>query len=228
MKLTMQHISEIEDFVSKKGIKYLDVQMEIVDHVASAVEEKMDSNPAVGFEEALKQTHSSFGIFGFGGMEDAIVNGLGKKYNKLFWKQFGALFGPKYILFVLLFGYLVYKSHVLMNDHQQLLIIFLLVTIALVAIITILGFKFKRYHRLLVYRTSVSYVMFVGSFLQIFNLLLNKTSDAEIFGANRNFLIGAIVSVVFVLYVTAAAKTAKIGIRESQLLMEKYQLKPGK
>ncbi len=224
MSLSEDHLTAIKNFISRKGIKYIDVQMEIIDHVASSIEEKMTADPNLPFEAALEQTHSSFGIFGFSGMEDAIVNGLGKKYRIIFWKQFGSFFGPKYILLVLLAGFLTYKLEVLMGDYQNLLTIFLLVTISLVAIITVMGLKYKAYNKLLVYRTSVSYVMFVGLFLQIFNLLVNKTSEAVIFGINRNFLFGAIVLVVFVLYVISAVKIALVGIKESKLLLDKYQL----
>jgi len=224
MSLSEEHITAIKNFISRKGIKYVDVQMEIIDHVASSIEEKMAADPNLSFETALKQTHSSFGIFGFSGMEDAIVNGLAKKYSILFWKKFGSFFGPKYILLVLLAGFLTYKLEVLMGDYQNLLTIFLLVTITLVVILAVLGLKYKAYHKLLVYRTSVSYVMFIGSFLQIFNLLVNKTSEAVIFGVNRNLLFGAIVLVVFVLYVVSAIKIALVGIKESKLLLDKYQL----
>ncbi len=224
MSLNEDHITAIKNFISRKGIKYIDVQMEIIDHVASSIEEKMTAEPNLSFEAALKQTHSSFGIFGFSGMEDAIVNGLGKKYRIIFWKQFGSFFGPKYILLVLLAGFLTYKLEVLMGDYQNLLTIFLLATISLVAIIAVLGQKYKAYNKLLVYRTSVSYLMFIGLFLQIFNLLVNKTSEAVIFSLNRNFLFGAIVLVVFVLYVISAVKIALVGIKESKLLLDKYQL----
>jgi len=224
MSLSEDQLTAIKNFISRKGIKYIDVQMEIIDHVASSIEEKMTADPSLSFETALKQTHSSFGIFGFSGMEDAIVNGLGKKYRIIFWKQFGSFFGPKYILLVLLAGFLTYKLEVLMGDYQYVVTSFLLVTISIVAIIAVLGLKYKAYNKLLVYRTSVSYVMFIGLFLQIFNLLVNKTSEGAIFGVNRNFLFGAIVLVVFVLYVISAVKIALVGIKESKLLLEKYQL----
>ena len=107
MQLTKAQLTEIKNFISKKGVKYIDVQMEIIDHTASAVEERLNADPSLSFERALQQTHASFGIFGFGAMEDAIINGMGKKYNRIFWREFLSFFGTKYIFLVLLSGFLV-------------------------------------------------------------------------------------------------------------------------
>ncbi|WP_316752874.1 hypothetical protein [Pedobacter gandavensis] len=42
MELSQEQLTEIKQFVQRKGFVYLDVQLEIIDHMASAIEEKMD------------------------------------------------------------------------------------------------------------------------------------------------------------------------------------------
>ena len=66
--------------------------------------------------------------------------------------------------------------------------------------------------------------MFIGSFLQIFNFLISNVSDAIIYGVHRNFVVQSALLVVFGLYVITAIRTAKIGIKESKVLLGKYSL----
>ena len=224
MTLTKDHIAEIESFVRRKGIEYLDVQMEIIDHVASAVEEKLSSEPTLTFDEALKKAHLSFGIFGFSGMEDSIAKALGKKYNRIFWKQFRTLFGPKYLLLIFLFGFLAYKFYEWTEIDQNMVAIFLLATIMMVGLVVLFSLRFRGYNNLMVYRTSASYVMFLGPFAQVFNFMAHQISSADIFGANLNWLVSAFILALFTVYVIAAIKTVLKGIEESKLLIEKYRL----
>jgi len=59
MKLTEEQINFIEDYLIKNKVKYWDVRIELLDHVASDVEERMQNG--LGFEDALKEVHLSFG-----------------------------------------------------------------------------------------------------------------------------------------------------------------------
>lgn len=224
MKLSSAQLIAVKSFIQSRGIKYIDVQTEIVDHVASAIEEKMDGNALLKFEDALKQTHASFGIFGFGSMEDAIIKGMNNRFRKIFWKNFSSFLGLKYMGMILLAGFLLYQMQVLINDQYHMLAIFLIAIFGLLGILVILSLNYKGYKNFLTYRTSSSYLIFIGSFLNLFNFVIGKAITGTIFGANSNYLIGTIVLLFFIIYVTAAFRTAIIGIRESKLLMEKYQL----
>ncbi|MEM6379540.1 MAG: hypothetical protein AAF705_15145, partial [Bacteroidota bacterium] len=53
-------------FLERKGINYLDVQVELVDHLAMGLEEIWNKNPGLPLELAVKKIHDRFGIFGFG------------------------------------------------------------------------------------------------------------------------------------------------------------------
>ncbi len=224
MKLTKEQITSIKEFIAQKGFKYLDVQMEILDHVASVVEEKMTADTALSFDNALKQTHASFGVFGFSTVEDSIMNAMGKKYSKVFWSSFLSFFNFKYIFLVLLSGVLLYLTQSAFKGEFYFSAFWLIAFVTFLGILVVAVLRFKGYKNLLVYRTSLVYLMFIGTFLQIFNFLLNRTSDALIVGLNLDYVITCILLVFFIIYVISAIRTAMLGIKESELLMEKYSL----
>lgn len=60
MKLTKSQIKYIEDYLVKNEVVYWDVRLELIDHIASAVEEKM-SMQNISFIEALAIVHREFG-----------------------------------------------------------------------------------------------------------------------------------------------------------------------
>jgi hypothetical protein len=54
MKLTNQQITEIEETLVLNGLKYDDIKLEVTDHIASEIEEKI-SNEEISFEVAFKE-----------------------------------------------------------------------------------------------------------------------------------------------------------------------------
>lgn len=52
MKLTKEQILQIEDYLTKKGIKYIDIRFEILDHISTDVEALMQK---VSFEDAFEK-----------------------------------------------------------------------------------------------------------------------------------------------------------------------------
>jgi len=63
--LNEEEISKLFTFVRSKGVRYIDVSHEIVDHLASAIEEQMNKSETLTFEQALSQVYSVFPITGF-------------------------------------------------------------------------------------------------------------------------------------------------------------------
>jgi hypothetical protein len=49
-------------------VHWYDVQAELVDHLATAIEEKIAANPKLGFEQALDDVYRGFGYKGFAGV----------------------------------------------------------------------------------------------------------------------------------------------------------------
>jgi hypothetical protein len=60
MKLTKPQIQFIDNYLVKNKVKFWDVRLELLDHIVSAVEDKIE-NDGVSFNEALLDAHRSFG-----------------------------------------------------------------------------------------------------------------------------------------------------------------------
>jgi hypothetical protein len=104
MKLTSEQIAQIKSWISKRGFTHTDVQYEIIDHVASAIEDKIEDNPELGLEEAFFEVHKSFGVFGFQTFEESIANRLNKELLRSYWSACKEiLFSTKIIIPILIF-----------------------------------------------------------------------------------------------------------------------------
>ena len=68
MKLTEFQIQELYTFTQKKGIEYIDLQDELVDHLICAIEDELSKDPTLTFETVFKSEYKKFGIFGFDGV----------------------------------------------------------------------------------------------------------------------------------------------------------------
>lgn len=65
MKLSAEQIDQLFAFTKKKHVHHYDVQVEIVDHLASSIEEEMESDSKLTFDAALQLVYKRFGLFGF-------------------------------------------------------------------------------------------------------------------------------------------------------------------
>ena len=52
-KITKAEINQLFDFTQKHYVEFYDVQVELVDHLANAIEAQWSENPEISFEEAL-------------------------------------------------------------------------------------------------------------------------------------------------------------------------------
>ena len=60
MKLTKDEIKFIDNYLIKNKVKFWDVRLELLDHIVSAVEDKLE-NDGTSFNEALLEVHHGFG-----------------------------------------------------------------------------------------------------------------------------------------------------------------------
>ena len=118
MKLTSQQIDRLYQFTRQHYVEWYDLQTELVDHLANAIEQQWQENPKISFEDALQIEFKKFGIFGFMDVIAEKQVALSKKYKKFVWNELVTFFTlPKIILTVLftiffyyLFQYLFLKS----------------------------------------------------------------------------------------------------------------------
>jgi multisubunit Na+/H+ antiporter MnhC subunit len=104
MPLTKEQIDALFAFTEKKFVRYYDLQVELVDHLASSIEEEIENNATLSFEEALQKVYSSFGIFGFAHIVQEREKALWTQGWSLFWKTLRSHFSiPKVAFTALLF-----------------------------------------------------------------------------------------------------------------------------
>lgn len=83
--LSEDQIQYLFTFCKRHYVRYFDVQMELVDHLANAVELKMKTDPKISFDCALEKVYRSFGVMGF----STIVREKEKQASRQFWTLFG-------------------------------------------------------------------------------------------------------------------------------------------
>ncbi|GGC81800.1 hypothetical protein GCM10011508_06370 [Flavobacterium lutivivi] len=98
MKLSAEQIERLYQFTRQHYVEYYDLQTELVDHLANAIEEQWQQNPKLSFENALQIEFKKFGVFGFMDVVEQRQSALNKKYNKLVLNELKTFFSvPKII-----------------------------------------------------------------------------------------------------------------------------------
>jgi hypothetical protein len=117
--MNQDEILTIKDFIKKKGYPEPDLLLEMLDHVACMVEEKMKASPDVSFEAALKNTNSDFGFRGFSKLADGIIKGRKTAIKGTVKRVLSLMISWPYILLVvtsailLFYGYtFIYKPFI--------------------------------------------------------------------------------------------------------------------
>lgn len=87
-KVSAEEVERLFRFTRQHFVEHYDLQAELADHLANAIEERWQHQPALSFEDALAAEFKKFGIFGFSDIVEKRQNALTKKYYKLLWGYF--------------------------------------------------------------------------------------------------------------------------------------------
>lgn len=157
-KLTEEEVDRLFDFCTKHYVPEYDLQVELVDHLASGIEDQWTENPDLPFPVALNKTFDEFGIFGFSKIKSQKEKELRRKYRKLFWKytlEFYKL--PKIILTIALTTVL-FTTYSLINNF-----FWLTISLMILALIFIIGYKYWYYPK--TYKVEVKKPLLLFSYL---------------------------------------------------------------
>jgi len=98
MTLSAAQIERLYAFTRQHYVEYYDLQTELVDHLANAIEAQWEANPKLTFEEALQIEFKKFGVFGFMEVVDKRKGALHSKYNKMVLSELKTFFSiPKIV-----------------------------------------------------------------------------------------------------------------------------------
>lgn len=221
MKLTEAQIEELYAFTCRKYVEHYDVQTELVDHLATSIEEKMSTNN-INFETALQQVYAQFGIFGFSelvekkGMEAAI------KGRKLFRKTFIEYFRlPKILLFaiILLVSYKVFEIST--NDFISYCFYASIVIFNVIFIIKSIQVKRSVMKPLLQFENMYIMSSSFGSSLLIFQIFF-KLSVTDL-SKNYQALIPVIFSIICISYLAEIDVLDKLFNQQKRLYPEAFK-----
>ena len=85
-------ISTLFDFTRSKYVRYIDVQHELVDHLATDIEIEMNTNPSLTFEKALQKVYAKFPISGFAKFVDESEKSMNRMWVKMILSQFSKFY----------------------------------------------------------------------------------------------------------------------------------------
>lgn len=123
MALTDAQIEQLFAFTKKKLVHYYDLQVELVDHLASSIEEEMAADSKLTFDHALHRVYNRFGIFGFAKVVQERERAV-KKSNRRIWmtavKQFFTI--PKVAFTALLFVASIYLGDFLSSTIKGIVV----------------------------------------------------------------------------------------------------------
>lgn len=108
-QLTEQQIAALFDFTRTKYVRYIDVQHELVDHLASDIEIEMKDNPALTFDAALAKVYRKFPISGFSKFVSQSENAMLKFWAKMIFDQLTPYAGLPFVLIATLLALIQYK-----------------------------------------------------------------------------------------------------------------------
>lgn len=92
MKLNESQIEKLYLFTRQHFVEYYDLQTELVDHLANAIEAQWEEFPNRNFDQALQIEFKKFGVFGFMDVVEKRQIALQKKYGKIVWSHFKNFF----------------------------------------------------------------------------------------------------------------------------------------
>lgn len=110
--LSSEQIQQLFQFCEKHCVRYYDVQVELVDHLASAIETEMSNNPNITFDDCLQKEYKGFGATGFGKYmsekEKQITRSFQKERNEILMHFFTP---PKVFLVLIIAIILMYPFY---------------------------------------------------------------------------------------------------------------------
>jgi hypothetical protein len=114
MLLTNEQIEMLFAFTRKKFVRGYDLQVELVDHLASNIEEEMSKDAKLSFDAALQKVYAGFGLFGFAHVVQERAAALEKQHHKLWRKIIWQYFTlPKVTLAITIFLSAYYVAPIL-------------------------------------------------------------------------------------------------------------------
>ncbi|MDO4783055.1 MAG: hypothetical protein Q4A09_07565 [Capnocytophaga felis] len=132
--VTPKQIERLYEFTRQHYVEYYDVQTELVDHLANAIETHWKTHPNDDFETVLQKEFRKFGVFGFMDVLEEKMKQMSKRYNRMLWQKTKEFFTIPKIILTLCIGIVIYLLLSLLGNINIIVPVFFL-TILIVFIV---------------------------------------------------------------------------------------------
>lgn len=172
--VTEEQIQRLYQFTRQHYVEHYDLQTELVDHLANAIEMRWEQTPDLDFEDCIKAEFQKFGIFGFMDVVEKRQKALNKKYQKLIWHEVVDFFQlPK----ILLTGGLTFLLYFIVQLGIVPKLAFVLLAFAFLIFMAVYLARLQRGYRKRIEKTGRKWVLeesifSVASFPVMGNLML--------------------------------------------------------
>jgi len=130
--LTSKQIKYLYKFCIQKEVYEYEVQLELVDHLASSIEFQMSQNPDIKFPEALEIASAGFGNKGFYNLVRSKKKAIEREYNRLFWKFILSYFKLPRVIMTIACTISIFSIFRIFHNQQAILVFFALTYMAIV------------------------------------------------------------------------------------------------
>ncbi|MFC3811576.1 hypothetical protein [Lacihabitans lacunae] len=207
MKLNTDQIEEIEDFIDSKNVEFYDIKVELVDHLASAIEEELTKYPSLTFSDVLLSKYKEFGLFGFSDFVEQRTSAVFSESRKKYWKQFLRFFKiPKLVYTGLIYVLFYFIFQTFYMIHPVAIIGSIIIPLGLYSFIKYLKMKKELKEKLLQKKYYPFWISISGSFLNLFNFIMTE-GNKKAFWYQPWFLAGIIS--IFIICIWAELNTNK-------------------
>jgi len=221
MKLTQDNIQFIDDYLIKKGITYWDIRMEIVDHIASEVEEHLgDKNFEIAFETSIEKLRWEKGYLK--DIQTIRLKAINKKIRRQYFKEFANIFKQVRTFLISVLAILLYVF-IYNNMSFSFFKVFSIALFSIPPIIYLLNFFLtflKKAHKSGSLLYSSFYVFFAFLMLQVFIQWFKPEGLFEV-SQNTQKIIIFCVTVVNSLFTYAGLKVYLKTLKHTQLIYNK-------
>lgn len=131
--VTKEETKKIFEFCREQNVLHYDLQVELVDHMASSIEEQWETSPELSFEFALTQAFKKFGKNGFQDIYKTKKKELANKYTKLHLQFFYRFFHWPQVLLTFALTFLLYEVIILTQNFRATYFIYFAIAISAIA-----------------------------------------------------------------------------------------------
>ncbi len=141
--VTQEETEKLFKFCREQKIEHYDLQVELVDHLASSIEAQWEKWPELSFDYSLQRAFKKFGSKGFKKIYTTKKKELSKKYTRLHFQFFYRFFRWPQFLLTAIFTYLLFEIIVLSENFRTVYFIYFAIALSILAFFYLYWFPRK-------------------------------------------------------------------------------------